>query len=99
MLEKLESIDLHYQNLEAQLGAPETYGDPDLVARLNREQRELEERAPSCRPSPRNQRFLGDPYNFICSGGVNPPGIKVLPPAKHLVPWADSGLSSPCRTP
>ena len=42
MLEKLESIDLHYQNLEAQLGAPETYGDPDLVARLNREQRELE---------------------------------------------------------
>ena len=36
MLEKLESIDLHYQNLEALLGAPATYGDPDRVARLNR---------------------------------------------------------------
>lgn len=42
MLEKLESIELHYQNLEAQLSAPETYDDPELVARLNKEQRELE---------------------------------------------------------
>ena len=42
MLEKLKSIDLHYQNLEAQLSAPETYEDPVRVAKLNQEQRELE---------------------------------------------------------
>ena len=41
MLDKLRSIDLHYQDLEARLGASETYADPALVARLNKEQREL----------------------------------------------------------
>ena len=41
MLEKLQAIDRHYADLEAQLGASETYGDPALVARLNREQKEL----------------------------------------------------------
>ena len=68
MLEKLESIDLHYQNLEAQLGAPETYGDPDLVARLNREQRELEPLVAAYRHLKRRQAdleeaeaLLGDP--------------------------------------
>ena len=68
MLEKLESIDLHYQNLEAQLGAPETYGDPDLVARLNREQRELEPLVTAYRHLKRRQAdleeaeaLLGDP--------------------------------------
>ena len=42
MNEKLEALDLRYQALEAQLSAPETYDDPALVARLNREQKELE---------------------------------------------------------
>ena len=42
MQEKLRALDLRYQALEAQLSAPETYQDPDLVAKLNREQRELE---------------------------------------------------------
>ena len=41
MLEKLQAIDRHYADLEAQLGASETYEDPALVARLNREQKEL----------------------------------------------------------
>ena len=42
MLEKLRELDLRAQALEAQLSAPETYNDPALVTRLNREQRELE---------------------------------------------------------
>ena len=42
MMDKLRAMDLRYQALEAQLSAPETYDDPALVTRLNREQRELE---------------------------------------------------------
>ena len=42
MNDKLEALDLRYQALEAQLNAPETYNDPALVTRLNREQKELE---------------------------------------------------------
>ena len=42
MTERLEQLNHRYEELAAQLSAPETYGDPDLVARLNREQRELE---------------------------------------------------------
>lgn len=41
MLEKLKSLELHYQDLEARLNAPETYADPALVTRLNKEQKEL----------------------------------------------------------
>ena len=42
MMDKLRGLEQRYEVLEAQLSAPETYGDPALVARLNREQRELE---------------------------------------------------------
>ena len=40
--EKLKVLENQYAEVEARLAAPETYGDPDRVARLNREQRELE---------------------------------------------------------
>ena len=42
MMEKLRALDLHYADVEARLSAPETYEDPALVARLNKELRELE---------------------------------------------------------
>ncbi len=42
MMDKLRGLEQRYEVLGAQLSAPETYGDPALVARLNREQRELE---------------------------------------------------------
>ncbi len=41
MLEQLQDIEHKYQALQARLSAPETYDDPALVARLNREEREL----------------------------------------------------------
>ena len=41
MEEQLQAIDLKYEELQARLNAPETYGDPELVAKLNREQAEL----------------------------------------------------------
>ena len=41
MMEKLKALELRFEDLEARLGAGETYADPALVARLNKEQREL----------------------------------------------------------
>ena len=41
MLDKLRDVEHKYDVLQARLNAPETYGDPALVARLNREEREL----------------------------------------------------------
>ena len=42
MLEKLEAIEAKYSQIEARLAASETYADPELVARLNKEQAELQ---------------------------------------------------------
>ena len=41
MLDKLRAIEAKYSQIEARLEAPETYGDPALAARLNKEQAEL----------------------------------------------------------
>lgn len=42
MIDQLRSVELKYSEIEARLAANETYNDPELVSRLNREQRELE---------------------------------------------------------
>ncbi len=41
MLDKLAAIEAKYSQIEARLAAPETYGDPEQVAKLNKEQAEL----------------------------------------------------------
>ncbi len=43
MLDKLDAIEAKYSQIEARLGASETYDDPAQVARLNQEQAELQE--------------------------------------------------------
>ena len=58
MTEKLRALSLHYDDVAARLGAPETYGDPALVARLNREQKELEPVVTAWRTYERRQRDL-----------------------------------------
>ena len=42
MLDKLAAVEAKYSQIEARLAAPETYGDPALVAKLNKEQAELQ---------------------------------------------------------
>ena len=42
MLDKLAAVEARYSQIEARLAAPETYGDPAQVARLNQEQAELQ---------------------------------------------------------
>ncbi|MCI5704170.1 MAG: peptide chain release factor 1 [Pseudoflavonifractor sp.] len=41
MLDKLKTIEQRYQEVEARLADPVTYGDPALAARLNKERAEL----------------------------------------------------------
>ena len=41
MLDKLRAVEARYSQIEARLAAPETYDDPALAARLNKEQTEL----------------------------------------------------------
>ena len=60
MMEKLRSLDLHYADVEARLGAPETYDDPALVAKLNKEQRELEPVVTAYRAWQRRRQDLTD---------------------------------------
>ena len=43
MLEKLNAVEAKYSQIESRLGASETYDDPALVAKLNKEQSELQE--------------------------------------------------------
>ena len=60
MMEKLRALDLHYADVEARLSAPETYEDPALVARLNKEQRELEPVVMAYRAYQRRRQELED---------------------------------------
>ncbi|NCB63447.1 MAG: peptide chain release factor 1 [Clostridia bacterium] len=65
MLEKLEAIDLQYAQIEAQLGASETYDDPNLVARLNREQKELGPVVETYRAYRRRERDMRDALELM----------------------------------
>ena len=60
MMEKLRSLDLHYADVEARLGAPGTYDDPAQVAKLNKEQRELEPVVTAYRAYQRRRQDLAD---------------------------------------
>ena len=60
MLEKLKSLELHYQDLEARLNASETYADTALVAKLNKEERELAPVVEAYRLYIRRQKDLAD---------------------------------------
>ena len=60
MQQKLSALDLRFASIEAQLGAGETYNDPALVAKLNKEQRELEPVVTTWRTYTRRQQDLAD---------------------------------------
>ncbi|MFQ7856582.1 MAG: hypothetical protein ACLRIS_17120 [Flavonifractor plautii] len=59
-------------------------GDDDIAAAVANPARPAAWGLPPS-PIPTRQAARGPRIDFICSGGVNPPGIKVLPEAKRLV--------------
>ena len=60
MTDRLKSIELRYAQIEARLAANETYADPELVSRLNKEQKELEPLATAYRSLVKAQQALQD---------------------------------------
>ena len=65
MLDKLRRLDIHYQDIEARLAAGETYADPALVARLNKEQRELAPVVEAYRSYQRREQDLEEAKELI----------------------------------
>ena len=63
--EQLKAIELRYQELEARLAANETYSDPELVSRLNREQKELEPLVTAYRSLCKAQNDLTDAEELL----------------------------------
>ena len=57
MLEQVKQVRARYEQITAQLNAPETYGDPALSARLLREQKSL---APLAQSYRRHQQLVDD---------------------------------------
>ena len=73
MLDKLRSLELHYEDLVARLNAPETYADPALVAKLNKEQSELEPLVTTYRRYMQRQRDMEE-----ARGLMSDPDMKEL---------------------
>ena len=84
MMEKLRSLDLHYADVEARLGAPETYDDPALVAKLNKEQRELEPVVTAYRAYQKRRRDLSDAQALLSD-----PYMKELAQEEYAAAKAD----------
>jgi len=84
MMEKLRSLDLRYADLEAQLAAGETYADPALVARLNKEQRELGPVVEAYRLYMRRKGDLSDAQELM-----NDPDMRELAQEEYTAAKAD----------
>ncbi len=84
MQDKLKSLELHYQDLEARLGATETYADPALVARLNKEQSELTPLITAYRAYLRRRQDLSD-----AEGLMSDPDMKELAQEEFAAAKAD----------
>jgi len=65
MQDKLRGIEQRYAELEARLGAPETYDDPQLVAKLNREQKQLTPLVETWRQYERRRQDLADAQELM----------------------------------
>ena len=63
--DKLKTLENQYAEAEARLAAPETYDDPARVARLNKEQRELEPVVSAYRALLRRRRDLSDAEELL----------------------------------
>ena len=82
--EKLKALEHQYAELESRLAAPETYGDPARVARLNKEQRELEPVVTTYRAWVRRRQDLQE-----AEGLLSDPDMKELAQEEYASAKAD----------
>ena len=84
MMEKLRALDLHYADVEARLSAPETYDDPALVARLNKEQKELSPVVEAYRTYQKRQKDMAEAQELLSD-----PDMKELAQEEYASAKAD----------
>ena len=84
MLDKLNAVEVRYSQIEAQLNAPETYNDPALAAKLNKEQTELAPLVETFRTYRRRQADLAD-----AEGLMSDPDMKELAQEEYQQAKAD----------
>ena len=82
--EKLKALEQQYAELEARLAAPETYGDPARVARLNKEQRELAPVVEAYRSYQRREQDLEEAKELLSD-----PDMKELAQEEYAAAKAD----------
>ena len=80
--EKLKALENQYAEVEARLAAPETYDDPARVARLNKEQRELEPVVTTYRACVKRRQDLQEAESLLSD-----PDMKELATSR---PWRKS---------
>ena len=84
MTDKLRGIEQRYGEIEARLAANETYEDPDLVSRLNKEQRELEPVVTTYRACVKRRQDLHEAESLLSD-----PDMKELAQEEYTAAKAD----------
>ena len=74
MLDKLTAIEAKYSQIEARLAAPETYDDPAQVAKLNKEQSELQPLVETFRTYRRTLEARDQARELMSDSGHGDPG-------------------------
>ncbi len=92
MLDKLRDIENKYDVLQARLNAPETYGDPALVARLNREEKELAPLVETYRAWKRRKEDLADAEAMLSDPELGEMAQEEFRQAKEDIPALEEKL-------
>ncbi len=92
MEEKLQALDRRYALIEAQLGQSETYADPELVARLNKEQRELEEVVAAYRRLQKTRQSLEEARALLADPELREMAQEEYQAALEAIPRLESEL-------
>ncbi len=92
MLDKLKSIEARYAELEARLAAPETYADPALVAKLNKEQRDLEPLMETYRAYCKARADLAEAESLLSDPELRDMAREELAAAKEALPKLEEQL-------
>ncbi len=92
MLDKLRDIENKYDVIQARLNAPETYGDPALVTRLNREEKELAPLIETYRAWKKRKEDLADAETMLSDPELGEMAQEEFRQAKEDIPALEEKL-------
>jgi len=92
VLDKLKTIEQRYQEIEARLSDPATYGDPALAAKLNQEQKELSPLMETYRAYLQAQRTLEESQGLFSDPDLGELAHEEFNAAKAALPELENQL-------